>query len=298
MYNEELKMDVIKQKCFKGSISSYVTLFNAASSFEEKLQKDLSNFTNDEIIELLNSFDFTHPQSVRDTLAEINKYKEWRGTQPHSVTKDDVDFAASIRRTLYDSAHSLIMEIQNAVGLDEGFYVVPALCFAWIGISLEDAGQVPYDGIDFVKGVIYNPSGSVIASFSEPEITEALLVYSKTTEAIRTQNRTFTVRPLFNEKFLHLMVTHGSKKIPKPLSRKDIMREATILKEKAKSTRMTYSNILKSGKLNRLYRLEKSGIDVYSSSNHDIVQQIFADKNNVFDNLFLYRKYKEAFNLQ
>lgn len=118
--------------------------------------------------------------------------------------------------------------------------------------------------------------------------------------ATRTLKQTFDVLPQTTNKFLHKMVSKNSaraevKKSTLYSSINDFKDYAEIAMHKP--SRISYQNALRSGRMYRLYKEEKSGLEVLPQ-NKDRINSILCSKGDIFDNLFQYRKYKEAFGLQ
>ena len=303
MYNEEFKMNFLANNISQSVQRQYVTLFNHTQKFEYQLNKDFYQFSKEEAVHCINQIRMIDLTVTRNVLPFVNNYRSLSNNSSlDPIKKEDLDFANAIRKTLYKDIDDLFAEIEKAVSFEDGYYSVAATCFAWLGIDIEDVGDIPDTGVDFDSQTIYVPKKGFVKHTNNEKVFHALKTYAYTNEAIRTQNRTFTVKPLPNGKFLHLMVTKNSKKPAKIISKKDIMSELSFLKlrieEAIPESRLTYANVLKSGRLNRIYQAEQNGLDIASEEGKELLIREFNNKGDIFDLLHLYRKYKEAFELQ
>ena len=65
MHNNDMKNFYISSLTSRQAAQEFKAIANAAEPFELRLQKDLSLFERSEIINLVNSFESTNPESIR-----------------------------------------------------------------------------------------------------------------------------------------------------------------------------------------------------------------------------------------
>lgn len=303
MYNEEYKKQYVDQLSVKTAVNEFNRIAEKSEDFESKFGKDLHDFSDEETIELLNSFCLTSPLSLKQYASCISKYQSWglsKNIVRKPISKYDIDFVSAYKKSYYTSFSDLKSDLQSVIELDQGYSSVVALCFAWLGIQPADVGKVSKSDIDLKNGTLSYKDMDKIKIDSE--ILQILRSYANLTVAYRTQGQTFEVYPLPSEYFLTRMATKNSRKTSREVTIQDISQEISIISEKVnskfgKEAHITYQNIQRSGEFYRLHQAEISGLNVFSKEYESEVQNFFSAKIPYYEITFMYKKYKQAFDL-
>lgn len=311
MYNETKKQAFLdfeskeKEKT-QARLKEYIVEFTRSMYYEDMWEKDLSDFSRQETIILLNNFLSSNVQTGKKRINIIRDYQEWASNQDiinwskFPISKEDLNFTTAIHKTIYPSINSFMQELKAGVPFDEGRYVVPLFCFAWIGIPYNKCSGILDQDVDLRNGLVNFQNNAI--RIEDPEILQIMRQYRNTSISYRTQNRTFEVYPQLSPYFLRPMVTKNSKKKPHKISSSSIPSCLLQAKQQAemnlqRPVKLEYLNVYRSGQLLRVRKLELSGFDVLSSKNKKIVHSYFDNRGDYYDQIFLYKKYKEAFDL-
>lgn len=304
MNNEERK------KQYKASLESdsarkkFETIETNFRTSEESLGKDLSEFTKTEIIQVINSLELITPETVRQYLNSIEGYQLFFNGEAPNITRDDIDIASSIEKNYFLSFSEIITPVMSVAPPDQGFPAAAALAFAWLGIKCPGACDIKQKEVDLLRGTICH--GDIIKGFgeAEPKALAILRSYANTSIGYRRQNPRngeFIVSFVESEYFLRPIRTLNSKKEIDRFKAKNITSAIVdarmSLRETGFQKYFSYDTVLHSGELHRVYQLEQSGVNVFAKSNTKLLCSCFASKIRDYDALFLYRKYKQAFNL-
>ena len=147
MYNADIKlryMATIYDKTYK---SICCGIFGKVRKFEDAAGKDVAEFSRDEILDMLQQFEFISYQSVRSYLIHLRAYSEWYcilneiDAVPgvNAISTREVDISDGISKSLLSSPEELALWIEN-MGLVQALDpLAPLLCLVWYGISADDA---------------------------------------------------------------------------------------------------------------------------------------------------------------
>ncbi|MCY7911199.1 hypothetical protein MOB65_20295 [Bacillus inaquosorum] len=189
-YNEDLKEDFLKSKNYKKETEeAFRMLFNKTESMERSLDKDLSNFSRDELEELFRSLKAKTTRSMQTYISKINQYNNYsveKGFAPTNKAKIYKSIS-DIEQFLDDSEENMIfdkdeiMEIaQYSDNSQDG--VIPALLFD--GLSYKDKYvelvDLHKDMIDMEDGLIHLPAREE----GEYTIPERTIQMSDTTKSL------------------------------------------------------------------------------------------------------------------
>lgn len=308
MHNNDMKNFYISSLTSRQAAQEFKAIANAAEPFELRLQKDLSLFERSEIINLVNSFESTNPESIRGYLCSIRNYQIACRTLPPSVikpiNKGEIDIASAIHKKFYTSFGEVLSEIEKGCPIDEGFSEPAALALAWLGVPFKEAVQLKSEQIDLLNGILRRESKPLMYfRGDEPAALRVLRLYRNTAKAYRIKNTAYEVfEPKNNPYFLRALVSKGAKeKAAVPLRVSSFTHNFQMMsrraKEKGFDCQFVYADIMRSGELRRIYRLEKSGTDVCSRLNMPQVLSLINSRTSFCDITYQYKQYKLAFNL-
>lgn len=300
MYNEAQKLAFIDTISHVSGRNACRKIFNNSEKFEKDILTDLSAFDKTTMVKFLNSVKIISLTSLREYSMYISKYIEFcNNSTKFDVSKDDIDFVGAIKNTMFSSPSDLIREVNFGIDPNKDSYAAAALYLAWCGVEISEALELKNDQVNLDSGVI-SLNGNDRTLYIDREILAKLIEYKSVMIETRTQGQTYSVTPQTTDKFLYKMVSKNSNRsevkrsaLTSKISEMKIDAERILRKE----SRLSYQNALRSGRMYRLYRAELSGVDI-SHKNKKTINSILCSKGDIFDNLFQYRKYKEAFGLQ
>ena len=121
MYNEDHKkayLDTLKPSPGKKNIESFM---NCVAEAEESLNKDIAQFTKDELISYYSQAEFCNPSYVVEQLKILRKYRIWYNENvEHCVISvvssdlaDEIDSSEAIKKNLFFSLDELIDTLED-----------------------------------------------------------------------------------------------------------------------------------------------------------------------------------------
>lgn len=304
MYNEERKLQYKNSLETEPARKKFKTIETNFCSFEEIFGKDLSEFTKEEIIQIINSLEIVMPETIRQYLNSIKGYQTFFNGEAPTITREDIDVLSSMKNNYFLVFSDIINPVVSVAPPDQGFSASAALALAWLGIKCPEACNVKQKDVDLLRGSISH--GDCVKQFgdTEPKALSVLRSYANTSVGYRRQNPRngdFTVSFVDSEYFLRPIRTSNSKKEMdhfRPNNITSFISDARLdLADQGFQKYFSYDTVLHSGELHRVHQLEQSGVDVFAKRNEQLLCSCFASKIKRYDATFLYRKYKEAFNL-
>ena len=156
MYNADTKlryMATIHDKTYK---SICCGIFGKVCKFEDAADKDVAEFSSDEILDMLQQLEFISYQSVRSYLIHLRAYSEWYcilneiDAVPgvNAVSTREIDISDGISKSLLSSPEELALWIENMGLIQTLDPLAPLLCLVWYGISADDAKHLRDVDID------------------------------------------------------------------------------------------------------------------------------------------------------
>ena len=283
--------------------------FERVEHDEERLGKDLLEFTKDDLATALSSYGFLEVTSVRSLLSTFSSYNQWAKdigcNFKFSNAVEDFDarigdiYIQSVSQRIVPNPESLVSTITRLYPIDEGYEVLPALIFAWLGFTAGEAVQIKSEQVDCEQRMIFMSNGALYP-YPIPEVFwEPLTVYAKTRVAERITNSARKVYADDRGFFLKKMLTRGSKKVGTPLTADlvstSVTRFALRYEERFhEHISFSYLTIMQSGRCYRLYQSELSGVDLYAKENKDLVLELGNGKM-AGDILTIYEAYRGVF---
>ena len=308
LYNEEIKEQYLATLPV-GSQPRIRRRFKSTAVAERDAKKDIAEFGGEELRRWFAKFDWVAADAVRGCIADFIRYNRWahdtnQGFQFTDAieqfdVRKDIEFTKGISISLLSSPDELVSKVSRVYPIDEGYEVLPALIFAWLGLTAGEAVQMKSEAVDCAQHRVFMPDGTLYP-YPIPEcFWEPLEVYSKTRVAERTAS---SIRKVYADDlgfFLKKMLTQNSKQAGKPFvagSLFDSVTRFSLLYEERfhEPIGFTYQTIMQSGRYYRLYQAELSGVDLYAKENKDLVMELGKGKM-VKDVLTIYEAYRKAF---
>lgn len=110
MYNEERKREFINEfYANEDSIDVYVSMFNNAALFENKLNKDLSEFTTDEIEAMYTDIQSASVKYLSSLNSLFSKYVGWLGVQNNYIRYSFSDMGLFVKKEVYTEIDLIIL---------------------------------------------------------------------------------------------------------------------------------------------------------------------------------------------
>ncbi len=302
MYNEEIKERfLIKNKNKRGFLEKF-------EESERELGLDICQMSIPQAIatvETMNSYDMNTFYTV---LATLKAYAKWCYNEglfqdaPYGIlgiSVDNLNPKEFIKRMIFPTEQDLISELSSVQLIHDGYVEVIACIFAWLGIP--DPLAI-HDSDVFIEGRKIMADGVVIVDGFSDYVAQFLDEYKRLRSSTR-ENASCLI-PVIKDRsvdtFIKRFCSPNSAKMGKPMDIRVI--QSAIYKlnckyvENGGESRFNYRNILKSGSLSRLYSAECGGLDVFDKENEEVVKGFFYE-TNYRSITWLYKRYKEAFNL-
>lgn len=309
MYNAEIKEQYLSTRQPDVRVR-HTQIFNQVSDLiEQPHHKDITEASLDELRCGFTRFESIDVHAMGTILSAVRSYNRWAHStsQPFAFTdalevfdeRTDVDYTVGIRKYILPSPEALVSAVTRLYPIDEGYEVLPALIFAWLGVSSADCIRLKSDAVDFERRLFTLPDGTICPSEIPEAFIEPLRVYSKTRTATRFSQVEY---PVFADDlgfFMKKMLPRSSKKQGKPYTQKQISDNITDFCYRCEEQlhirpTFNYTTITKSGVFYRLYQYELSGADLYAKENKDKVLSI-ANKKSFKDVTTVYEAYRAVF---
>ena len=309
MYNAEIKEQYLSTRQPDVRVR-HTQIFNQVSDLiEQPHHKDITEASLDELRCGFTRFESIDVHAMGTILSAVRSYNRWAHStsQPFTFTdalevfdeRTDVDYTVGIRKYILPSPEALVSAVTRLYPIDEGYEVLPALIFAWLGVSVADCIRLKSDAVDFERRLFTLPDGTICHNEIPEAFIEPLRVYSKTRTATRFSQVEY---PVFADDlgfFMKKMLPRSSKKQGKPYTQKQISDNITDFCYRCEEQlhirpTFNYTTITKSGVFYRLYQYELSGADLYAKENKDKVLSI-ANKKSFKDVMTVYEAYRAVF---
>ena len=309
MYNAEIKEQYLSTRQPDVRVR-HTQIFNQVSDLmEQPHHKDITEASLDELRCGFTRFESIDVHAMGTILSAVRSYNRWAHStsQPFTFTdalevfdeRTDVDYTVGIRKYILPSPEALVSAVTRLYPIDEGYEVLPALIFAWLGVSVADCIRLKSDAVDFERRLFTLPDGTICPNEIPEAFIEPLRVYSKTRTATRFSQVEY---PVFADDlgfFMKKMLPRSSKKQGKPYTQKQISDNITDFCYRCEEQlhirpTFNYTTITKSGVFYRLYQYELSGANLYAKENKDKVLSI-ANKKSFKDVMTVYEAYRAVF---
>ena len=305
VFNEEIKERYLQESMAnKGTIMALEHLYEA----EEITEKELCSMDRNEAIKAVGLICGYDLHSINNTISCWKSYARWCYDNGYfknekygilGISASNINPQEYIREYVFQTEEELFNSIKSVTQIHEGYISVIACVFAWIGIG--EPLEIHDKDISIDKREIACNGNIIVNGFSDA-VFNYLLEYSKLEETTRENGMMeyTVVKDHSYDLFIKRFCSPRSSKLGKPITSRMITNAINKLNQKYESAgnppRITYTNILKSGSLNRLYNAEINGLKVFDKDNEEIVKSYFY-RSNYRSIIWLYRHYKQAFNL-
>lgn len=309
MYNPEIKERFLAETSENHNFTSgRDSLMGRIGRYEWEIQKDLSQMSKLEAIESVRNARITTYNSATSACTLIKNYAKWcresrvfENVNPElfTIVADDIDASDHIGRTLFKNEADFIQALRLTRPFDDGYYDVVIMVFAWLGINMNKAMRIKINEVDFERKVI-SVDGNKEIPFSD-ELGEILLMYSKTKTGTRLSKN--GLREVYRddsfEWFIRKFCPKGSlgKELTKLQVTSLVHDMNQIYIDLGNEPRFTVGNVLSSGAMYRIWKLEQSGVDVFSIKNKVATVNAHGLSTKLYEILWMYRNYKRAFKL-
>lgn len=308
MYNEAIKEQYLAT--LQGTVVDTMRQrFERLAKDEERLGRDLLEFTKSDLAMAFSSYGFLDVKSVRVLLSTFSAYNQWAKSTGQNLrfsnATEDFDarvvelYVPSVSQRLVSSPDELVAKVLRIYPIDEGHTVIPIVIFAWLGFSANDAISIKNADINCQQRRILMKD-STLYPYAIPDcFWEPLEIYAKTRVSERMGSAVRKVDADDLGFFLHRMVTSKSTKAGNLLTSDLLTSRITEFRNAYKERfhepiNFTYQTIMQSGRYYRLYQAELSGVDLYAKENKDLVLELGKGKM-VKDVLTIYEAYRKAF---
>lgn len=309
MYNEDIKRNFLDTECSSlRRQKDAEKAFSSIASFEQKNGLDAAEMDRASCLDMLQSVEINELSGIRSYIARLRLYTRWcekNNIFPSipggifEVSPDDVDITDSLKGVLFKNEFDLLESIRLVRDFDSGYPEVAAFCLYWLGVTKDEAVSLKDTDVDLVNKIVYGRDGIIAEGFSDA-ICDVLNRYRNCKWSTRPNGNTISKvrKDLSVDTFLKRMLTDGSKKFGKPVTKEQI---ATLCQDVVTDclalgfpSRHTFQNVWRCGGFNRMYKLEQSGVDVM---NRPTIETVFRGKKNYYDTLRMYQYYKKVFGL-
>ena len=302
--------EVEQKTAFKQTLSKTTGLKQFASiekrigDFEDKYQKGLSKFYPGEIVEFMDSLMFTRPAVIKQYLSVLKKYFQFCGQVTcDNIYLENIHLSEAIKHDLYPSFGALLDPIEKQAVNLEGGLVLPALAFAWLGLTPEQVCNLRVNDVDLKKGLIFVDGNKVHQIEIKSDSILALLRRYRNINAtyrdLSSNSGTVVYTPIESEYFLRKLASSATQRKSAQYAsnslRTALTRAQEQLEENGIKCNLVYKDIMLCGELEKVRFLEVSGIDVIKEKK--LVRSCFSSSYTDSDALYLYQEYKKAFNL-
>lgn len=305
MFNQEIKEQFFSQPKKPEIKRGY---FDRLSQSEELLGIDICQMSRSQAIEAIQRIGSYDLGTFNTYISAAKAYAKWcynSGIFPDApygilgVSALDINPQSFIRKNIFLTEDELVNSIKTIVPIYEGYVEVIACIFAWLGI--DDPLSI-HDADVFIEGKKIVQNGIVVVDGFSDFVADFLAQYKRLKTSTRENGTTVytVVKDRSYDTFIKQFCSVNSAKFGKKMDIRVVQTAINKLNQKYEENgnppRITYRNIMKSGSLSRLYSAERNGLDVLDKSNTRVVEGFFY-QTNYRSIVWLYRHYKEAFNL-
>jgi hypothetical protein len=304
MYNPEVKsrfMESISNKSEKDRFR--YTFENIFESREVDTGRDLYEFDDEEIIDILNHYGSQSYSSSSAFARFLNTYFSWVkengiSNKPHkNFLASDIDLVGVMKGSFFGSLSDLSYSLRDYPA-SEGYYEQPVCYMLWEGIPMQEIATLKNEDVVIRDNEIVVMAKTKTFVISNPEIVKSISDFANTKIGHRKRgnnSKAFDARPVDFGYFIKSFVIDNFKGGTKPLVPRDIERrlsksaDSLEVNQKALLSEMVF----KSGRFNALLKREKAGetIDKIAVS-HEFNRTGTSKAHREFQE---YKAYKEAY---
>lgn len=295
MYHEERKMKYLEQLARNKSNAlarSSKSMFITFEELEQRTDTDIAEMPGKEIMSYaVSELGYMSKYSANTLVNVINRYKEWceengirTSGERASVSDFDVGkIAETLREHVFGSAREMLDELELLFSPTGGYSPFALACLIWCGFTAKEAVELKDEQINTTTGKIFDLNGNAIVKNMDPDIKKALKTYASTNMAFRIKQSPYSnlplkvnVYPTDTGYFIKPFQSDGEAKKKGPRSASSL---STYLKaerdkynkENNANLKINVKSIVLSGSLERIRKLEESGIDIRFKTNAGLV---------------------------
>ena len=313
MYNQEIKERFLREQYDMSSGGrSYIAVFQRIEPMEIHFGKDIAEMDFDEANRTLLSDKVYSLTAIDAQKSVLKQYVKWcrdnfifenipGGVLKVKITIDDVTHAVS--QKLFRDESDLLYSIKKVRSFDEGNPEIAVVILAWLGLELEQILELQDSQVDLENGKIFATDGSILVSEISQQLRDILQMYARCESAERMNGTTKyeVIKDRSYPNFIKCMRSRTSTQMGRRLELKAVRemfnRISRDYVELGYESRFAYTNVLSSGRLNRLLQMELSGVDILDSKNAAVVEAVFNGNKKYRSIKWSYESYKKAFNL-
>lgn len=313
-FNKEIK-DRFLLSCenshSKQQIATISLTLKKISEYENKHSIDVAQLPPEEVYHALFSDDYPFEGSARKQFAVISEYKMWckennviGAVNIDQLRYPDIQesiFVSNMEKHFYTSPQDMLNDLLEIYSFSNGHPQVPFCCLLWEGLSVVDIAELKDEQVNLYNGRIYDKDHNVIVEKIDDKILEVLRVFKETKIGTRLKPVPWSeaphphpVYPVCNGYFITPFRRQISDMSPlnTPGIRKELDKtQKEYFERSGKELRLNSKYIALSGRLYRLWKMETSGINLYSLTAEDI-KKIFGQTFNAVQVLKQYNCYK------
>lgn len=305
VFNEEIKERYLQET---NANKDTRRLLKNVQQAEKIIGKELCEMDRNEAIkavELVGTYDL---QTINIIISCWKLYSKWCYENNFfsdgkfgiwGISATNIDVQEAIRGNLFPNEKELVKALKSVALIYDGYIEIVACVFAWLGI--QSPLDIKESDVDLFNRKI-SCNGEIIVDGFSDFVCDFLKSYRNLRESTRENGAAVykVIKDNSYDTFIKQFCSPNSKKLGKPVEMRVIRTAINKLNRKYESAgnppRITYVNVLKSGSLNRLYNAEINGLKVFDKDNEGIVKSYFY-RSNYRSIIWLYRHYKQAFNL-
>ena len=313
MYNEEIKERFLKEYCTTTEV--YRTrhgLFTITEPGELSVDKDVASMSIAEAKSAIDEMDVSGLSTVYNLRMVIKAYIDWCKDNGVFETNDgflqvcnpDLDISPSISRILFRDENDLIYSMRKVCAFNEGYPQPVIMAFAWLGLQLKDILDLRDSHVNLETRQVFDPDGNIIVDGFSDRITDILREFEETSISQRENHTTIydVVKDLSTDAYLKRFLPKSSKKFGGEYTTSQIYSALNRYNQKYKElgfpSRLSFSNVWKSGRYYKLWEWEQAtGLSAFQQENKQKILEIFRNSANYSSVIWYYKAYKRAFNL-
>ena len=287
-------------------------LFSRTEPGEIAVGADVAVMTVNQAMLAIDSMDMTGIQMIYNLRIVIKAYIEWCKTNGIMETNDgflqvcnpDLDISPSISRVLFRDENDLIYSMRKVCAFNEGYPQPVIMAFAWLGLQQKEIIDLREAHVDLNVRRVYDAAGNIIVDGFSDRIADILQEFEETTVGQRENHTTVyeVIKDRSTDAYLKRFLPRNSEKFGGEYTTSQVYsalnRYNLKYREQGFPSRLTFSNVWKSGRYHALWEWEQvSGLDAFKSENQGKVLEIFRNSANYASIIWFYKAYKRAFNL-
>lgn len=316
-YNADLKhkyLNEVAVRLNENSIEQWFSVLSLPRESEEMLEKDVSDFTLQEIINLFEQKNWISPSTFKQRKSIISSYTEWvkgesAGQSPIYLLKNsDLKGVSGLLTGSFEDLEDL-KEYLNYVYDNSGEYDISKYnmhkavwYLIWHGFTRDEISLLKKTDVDTEKRVIYSSSSDYVVENIDEDMSNLFAIVKESDGfEVESNGKIYFKKYNINDFFIRLAMK-GVQNNPDPVDIVPALSRIgkTLRKEEEEiplsdnffKKTVNYTSVYSSGVYDRLYKKESEGFDV-TADNYKVIAQvartgdgeerIVGDKRYVYD---------------